>query len=449
MYEIPTVSPTPPSAPSNGTRSHARLSTKGKLAGQKAVHPALVHNQQDDVRLRCADQEADGDPVEAGHGVLRQFPGARIAPRLALSGLASNGHVSTIFLADGVAPADMKALRGPRSGSGTLSADAPEGIAMASGLAALLGLKEGDDASLLVSTVHGQANAADATVIDRYSTGNAGLEDKAVFVPLAMAQSLYDASGRADHLTVLLPSITQPAAARAALAPALAAAGLDVEIKTWRELSAFYRQVKGMFDMIFAFILAIVLFGYAAGRLGPLPWKLVPLALLIILGYSFCKRFTALSHVVLGLSLAGAPLGAWIAVNGRLDPPAWFLAAGVLAWTAGFDILYSLQDLDFDQDRRLHSIPARLGVPAALWISRALHLAALASWAAFNLKVDAHLFPWLAWAAVAAILGREQWVVRGGRLDRIDHAFFTLNSLVGLIFFAGHVAEWTVARLLS
>jgi 4-hydroxybenzoate polyprenyltransferase len=195
--------------------------------------------------------------------------------------------------------------------------------------------------------------------------------------------------------------------------------------------------------------LAIVLFGYAAGRLGPLPWKLVPLALLVILGYSFCKRFTVLSHMVLGLSLAGAPLGAWIAVNGRLDPPAWFLAAGVLAWTAGFDILYSLQDLGFDQERRLHSIPARLGVPAALWISRALHLLALASWAAFNLKVDAHVFPWLAWAALAVILGREQWVVRGGRLERIDHAFFTLNSLVGLIFFAGHLAEWVAARLLS
>jgi 4-hydroxybenzoate polyprenyltransferase len=78
-----------------------------------------------------------------------------------------------------------------------------------------------------------------------------------------------------------------------------------------------------------------------------------------------------------------------------------------------------------------------------------MHLAALAAWAAFNLLVDAHVFPWLAWAALAAILGREQWVVRGGRLERIDHAFFTLNSLVGLIFFAGHLAEWAAARLLS
>jgi 4-hydroxybenzoate polyprenyltransferase len=193
--------------------------------------------------------------------------------------------------------------------------------------------------------------------------------------------------------------------------------------------------------------LAIVLFGFAAGRLGPLPWKLVPLALLVILGYSFCKRFTVLSHVVLGLALAGAPLGAWIAVNGRLDPPAWWLALGVLAWTAGFDILYALQDLAYDRERRLHSIPARLGVPVALWASRGLHLVALAAWALFNLKLEAHLLPWLAWAAVAVILAREQWVVRGGRLERIDHAFFTLNSLVGLIFFTGHLAEWVVARL--
>ena len=192
---------------------------------------------------------------------------------------------------------------------------------------------------------------------------------------------------------------------------------------------------------------AIVLFGYAAGRLGPLPWKLVPLALLVILGYSLCKRFTVLSHAVLGLALAGAPLGAWIAVNGRLDPPAWFLALGVLTWTAGFDILYALQDLAFDQARRLHSVPARMGVPAALWTSRVLHLAALGAWAGYNVQVEAHVFPWLAWSAVAAILAREQWVVRGGRLERIDHAFFTLNSLVGLIFFTGHMAEWVVARL--
>jgi 4-hydroxybenzoate polyprenyltransferase len=187
---------------------------------------------------------------------------------------------------------------------------------------------------------------------------------------------------------------------------------------------------------------AVVLFGFAAGMLGPLPWKLAPVALLVLLGYSFCKRFTNWSHIVLGLALAGAPLGAWIAVAGRPEPPAWILALGVLTWTAGFDILYALQDERFDREHGLHSIPARFGVVPSLWISRCLHVLALSAWASFTVLMRAHLFPWLMWAAVAAILAREQWVVRSGNLDRIDHAFFTLNSLVGPIFFLGFLLEW-------
>jgi 4-hydroxybenzoate polyprenyltransferase len=187
---------------------------------------------------------------------------------------------------------------------------------------------------------------------------------------------------------------------------------------------------------------AIAIFGFAAGMLGPLPWKLAPLAMGVLLGYSLCKRFTSWSHVVLGLALAGAPLGAWIAVTGSLEPPAWSLALGVLAWTAGFDILYALQDESYDRAKGLHSVPASFGVTASLWISRALHTLALAAWARFNLEMGAHLLPWLAWTAVAFILVREQWVVRGGDLQRIDHAFFTLNSLVGLILFAGFLLEW-------
>ncbi len=192
--------------------------------------------------------------------------------------------------------------------------------------------------------------------------------------------------------------------------------------------------------------LGIILFEVAAGALGPLCWQLSPLALVIILGYSLCKRFTAMAHVVLGLSLAGAPLGAWIAITNRVELPAWLLAGGVLCWTAGFDILYSLQDQDFDRDRGLHSLPARLGTAGSLWLSRLLHLAALAFWAYFNRSVDGHVFPWLGWCLVAGILAREQWLVRGGRLDRIDQAFFTMNSLVGLLFLSGHLLEWLVLR---
>ncbi|HJW08801.1 MAG TPA: UbiA-like polyprenyltransferase [Holophagaceae bacterium] len=191
---------------------------------------------------------------------------------------------------------------------------------------------------------------------------------------------------------------------------------------------------------------AIVLFGVAAGALNPLCWKLAPLALAIILGYSLCKRFTPFAHLVLGLSLAGAPLGAWIAVRGQLEAPAWFLGAGVLFWTGGFDILYALQDEAFDRSSGLHSIPAALGTDGALVVSRLLHLAALSAWALFNLQMGSHLFGWLGWLGVALMLGREQWLVRGGELGRIDEAFFTLNSLVGLVFFAGHLMEWWFAR---
>lgn len=190
----------------------------------------------------------------------------------------------------------------------------------------------------------------------------------------------------------------------------------------------------------------VVLFGLAAGALGPLTWALSPLALVIILGYSLCKRFTSWAHVVLGLSLSGAPLGAWIAVSGRIEAPALWLSGGVLAWTAGFDILYALQDEGFDRERGLHSIPARLGTVRALWLSRALHVLALAAWAMFNHLMGSHLIAWAAWAAVATMLAQEQWLVRGGDLSRIDQAFFTLNSLVGLVFFLGHALEWWLSR---
>ncbi|MFZ1377094.1 MAG: UbiA-like polyprenyltransferase [Geothrix sp.] len=192
----------------------------------------------------------------------------------------------------------------------------------------------------------------------------------------------------------------------------------------------------------------IILFGAAAGALGPLTWALSPLALVIILGYSLCKRFTAWAHVVLGLSLSGAPLGAWIAVSGRIEAPALWLSAGVLAWTAGFDILYSLQDEAFDRSRGLHSIPSKLGTRGALYLSRGLHLVALLCWGMFNHQMVGHLWAWAGWVAVAAMLAREQWLVRSGDLTHIDQAFFTLNSLIGLVFFAGHALEYWLSKSL-
>ncbi|WP_310452579.1 ABC transporter permease [Sulfuritalea sp.] len=192
--------------------------------------------------------------------IHRQVPDAFVASRLGISGMLSNGQVSTIFIAEGIDPADMKTLRGPRRfASGMLKEDAQNSATVSRGLAEILSLNEGSDASVLVSTIHGQANASDLVVSDVFVTGNAGTEDKFMYVPLSLARSLYDADERADRLTILSPSADSLEEQRVALLQALNGAGFQVKISTWQELSSFYRQVKSMFDMIFGFLLVIVI----------------------------------------------------------------------------------------------------------------------------------------------------------------------------------------------
>lgn len=175
----------------------------------------------------------------------------------------------------------------------------------------------------------------------------------------------------------------------------------------------------------------------AAWQLNPLALALSPLALAIVLGYSYTKRFTWASHLVLGLSLSGAPLGAWIAVRGDVTAVPIVLAAAVLLWVAGFDILYALQDVDFDRRSGLHSIPARFGIRGALWLSGLLHAAML-----FLLALLPRLYPglgaayWIAWAGCLALLAFQHSVVRPGDLSRLDAAFFQANGLLSIWLFA-------------
>ena len=206
-----------------------------------------------------------------GKLVKDEAPVVMVAPRLGLSGLASNGRASTIFIAEGIeADAVVKlragALREEERNSGMfdnmrmrLDRDHPEVVGLSEGLAELLHLKEGEQAQVLVNTLSGQANAADITLGKSFNTGNAGSNDKFAFVSLSLAQSLLDAEGRADRLTVLLNDVDQTVPMRDLLLTKLTAAGYDVEIKTWQELSDFYTQVHGMFDMIFGFIFSIVI----------------------------------------------------------------------------------------------------------------------------------------------------------------------------------------------
>lgn len=187
-------------------------------------------------------------------------PQAKFAPRLAVNGLISNGRVSTIFIAEGVAPGDMSALRGPLAHlPGMLDPSKANGVTVGRGLAAILGFKNGDDASLLASTLRGQANALDAEIVGSFNTGNAGTNDKFMFMPLEQAQTLYDAAGRADRLTVVLPDVERTNEERDRIAAALEPLNMNLEVKTWVDLSVFYRQVKNLFDMIFTFLFSIVL----------------------------------------------------------------------------------------------------------------------------------------------------------------------------------------------
>jgi 4-hydroxybenzoate polyprenyltransferase len=178
-----------------------------------------------------------------------------------------------------------------------------------------------------------------------------------------------------------------------------------------------------------------IVFLFAARQLNPLCFKLAPVALGVVMFYSATKRFTSLSHLVLGFSLGIAPAAAWIAVRGSLDPRILWLTAAVTLWTAGFDIIYSCQDYEFDTEAGLFSIPRRFGIPGALWISRLLHLGMLVC---LVMLVQSFSLGGLAWAGIAAVAGLLLWehrLVWPADLSRVDAAFFTMNGYVSVIFF--------------
>ena len=192
------------------------------------------------------------------------------------------------------------------------------------------------------------------------------------------------------------------------------------------------------------------LFVAAAFALNPLAGGLSPLVLAVVLGYSLTKRFTSLAHLVLGLALALAPLGAWIAVEGDFDGDLWIplaLAAGVLTWVAGFDLIYASQDADFDAAAGLHSIPARFGVARALQVSSALHVLTAGCLAAFGLRAGLGIGYGAALALACLLLVWQHRLVAPDDLSRADRAFFTLNGWVGILLFSGVLVDlhWLTA----
>ena len=182
-------------------------------------------------------------------------------------------------------------------------------------------------------------------------------------------------------------------------------------------------------------VIAALLLVWAAAMLNPLALALSPVALTLVLGYSYTKRFTPFSHFFLGLALAVAPVGAWIAVTGRIDPPALWLGSAVVCWLFGFDTLYALQDTEFDRANGLRSLPAWLGNVRALVVSRVVHTLMVGLLIMTGLSAHLGLIYYVAVGLVALLIAYEQSLVKPDDLSRLDMAFFTLNGYISVGLF--------------
>lgn len=183
-------------------------------------------------------------------------------------------------------------------------------------------------------------------------------------------------------------------------------------------------------------VINAVAFIVVAATINSLTAWLSPVALAVVMFYSYCKRFTSLAHLVLGLSLAIAPVGAYIAVRGEFALEPCILALVVMTWCGGFDIIYALQDCAFDREQGLHSIPARFSARTSLYISIALHVVSVAALAWFMVLVQANVLMWCGAAVFAAILTLEHILVTPTRQRNIGIAFGTLNGLASMLLAA-------------
>jgi 4-hydroxybenzoate polyprenyltransferase len=192
-------------------------------------------------------------------------------------------------------------------------------------------------------------------------------------------------------------------------------------------------------------IVSCTIFILAAAQLNRLTLWLSPVALAVLLLYSYTKRFTRWSHLVLGFALGIAPAAAWIAVRGSLDPRILLLTAAVTFWVAGFDILYACQDLEFDRTADLHSIPRHLGIARSLWIARAFHALMLLLLIALLPAFGLGKLALLGVAAVFLLLLYEHSLVKPTDLSRLNAAFFTMNGIISIVF-AGFLAADILLR---
>lgn len=264
------------------------------------------------------------------------------------------------------------------------------------------------------------------------------VEHSVFALPFALVGMMYAADGFPGWRTFLLILFAMVSARSAAMAfNRLVDAKIDAENPRTKERALPAGLLSGATAWTL-FSASAVVFLASAGLLNPLTLALAPAALAVLLGYSYTKRFTSLCHLFVGLSLGLAPAGAWIAVTGEFSwtPVYWLL--GVTLWTAGFDILYALQDEQFDRRYGLKSLVVSFGASGAIWISRAFHVFAIVFMLFAGTEVGAGL-PYYAGCGFAGVLlFYEQSLVRPNDLSKLNMAFFTLNGYVaaGFFFFA-------------
>jgi len=253
-------------------------------------------------------------------------------------------------------------------------------------------------------------------------------------LPFALCGAMLAASGLPSAHQLLWIVIAMIAARSAAMAfNRLADAAIDSANPRTRTRALPAGQLSAAFVATFV-IVSCAIFIVAASQLNRLTLWLSPVALAILLLYSYTKRFTRWSHLVLGFALGIAPAAAWIAVRGSLDPRILLLTAAVTFWVAGFDILYACQDLQFDRDAGLHSIPRHVGIQRSLWIARAFHLIMLLL---LMVLVPAFALGKLAIAGIVAVtllLLYEHSLVKPDDLSKLNAAFFTMNGIISVVF---------------
>lgn len=186
--------------------------------------------------------------------------------------------------------------------------------------------------------------------------------------------------------------------------------------------------------LVWVFFSLVLLF-IGAAQLNETCLLLLPIALFALTAYSYTKRFTSLCHLALGATIGLAPMGGWVAVTGSVDVLAWLLGSAVACWVAGFDIVYSLSDQQFDRTHGVHSIPARYGTVVALWVARGLHLLTFGLFIAIGVTASLSFLYALGVVIAGALLFYEHWLIRPHDLSRLQTAFFTLNGTLSVVLF--------------